>query len=123
MAETLCRFVLANSIGNLEKRILAMQREQRTMLEVQRFERIAALERRIFEHAFAAFNQVEQQLGGPVEMQALPAAGQTGEAAQVAPSKRGAAKPIAAQFQTLDASMAAESEGSSNGHRSFRRQR
>lgn len=78
MAEALCRFVLANSIGNLEKRRLSMQREQRTLLELQRFERIAALERRIFEHAFAAFDQVEQQLGGPVQVQALPAAEQTG---------------------------------------------
>ena len=41
-----------------------MQREQRALLELQRFERIAALERRIFEYAFAAFDQVEQQLMG-----------------------------------------------------------
>ena len=60
--------------------MLAMQREQRALLEVQRFERIAGLERRIFEHAFAAFDQVEQQLGGPVQVQALPAAGGTEEA-------------------------------------------
>ena len=33
--------------------------EQRALLELQRFERIAALERRIFEHVFAAFDQVE----------------------------------------------------------------
>ncbi len=75
------------------------------------------------EHAFAAFDQVEQQLGAPVEVEALPAAGQTGEATQAATSKRGAAKPITAQFQTLDPSKTTESQGSSNGHRSFRRQR
>ena len=82
---------------------------------------IAALERRIFEHAFAAFDPVEQQLGGPVPVQALPAAGQTGEAAQAAKPKRTAAKAITAEFQTLDASQTAESEGSSNGYNSFRR--
>ncbi len=38
------------------------------MLELQRFERIAALERRIFEQAFAAFDQVEQQLGASVQV-------------------------------------------------------
>ncbi len=43
--------------------VLAMQWEQRALLDAQRFERIAGLERRIFEHAFAAFDQVEQQLG------------------------------------------------------------
>ena len=119
LAETLCCFALANSIGNLEKRMLAMQWEQRALLELQRFERLAALERRIFEHAFAAFDQVEQQLGGPVQVQALPAAGQTSEAAQGAKPKRSPAKAITAEFQTLDASQA-ESEGSSNGHNSFR---
>ncbi len=123
VAEAACCFVLAKSTENAEKRMLAMQREQRAMLEVQRFERIAALERRIFEHAFAAFDQVEQQLGAPVEVQALPAAGQTGEAPQAATARRGSAKPITAQFQPLDSSQATESEGSSNGHRSFRRQR
>ena len=54
--------MLAKSTEHPEKRMLAMQREQRAMLELQRFERIAALERRIFEHAFAAFDQVEQGL-------------------------------------------------------------
>lgn len=57
-------FILAKSTQNPEKQMLAMQREQQVMLEVQRFERIAVLERQIFEHAFAAFDQVEQQLGG-----------------------------------------------------------
>jgi hypothetical protein len=79
VTEAACCFVLAKSTENPEKRMLAMQREQRALLEIQRFERIAALERRIFEHAFAAFDQVEQQLGGPVQVQALPAAGQMGE--------------------------------------------
>ena len=118
VAEVACCFVLAKSTENPEKRMLAMQREQRARLEMQRFERIAALERRIFEHAFAAFDQVEQQLGGPV--QALPAAGQTSEAAPTS-SKKSRSKAITAQFQTLDPSQAGESKGSSNGHRSFRR--
>ena len=118
-----CCFVLAKSTENPEKRMLAIQREQRAQLELQRFERIAALERRIFEHAFAAFDQVEQQLGGPVQVQALPAAGQTGEAAQDAKSKRTAAKAITAEFQTLDPAKTTESAGSSNGHRSFRSHR
>src|SRR5690348_16679973 len=121
VAEAACCFVLAKSTENPEKRMLAMQREQRALLELQRFERIAALERRIFEHAFAAFDQVEQQLGGPVQVQALPAAGQMEEAIP-ATSKKGGSKAITAEFQTLDASQGAESEGSSNGHRSFRRQ-
>lgn len=121
VAEAACCFVLAKSTENPEKRMLAMQRERRARLALQRFERIAALERRIFEHAFAAFDQVEQQLGGPVQVQALPAAGQTGEAAQAAKPKRTPAKAITSEFQTLDASQAAESEGSSNGHHSFRR--
>ena len=76
VTEAACCFVLAKSTENPEKRMLAMQR---ALLELQRFERIAALERRIFEHAFAAFDRVEQQLGGPVQVQALPAAGQMGE--------------------------------------------
>ena len=63
VAEAACCIVLAKSTHNPEKRMLAMQQEQRAMLELQRFERIAALERRIFEHAFAAFDQVEHQLG------------------------------------------------------------
>ena len=63
VAEAACCFMLAKSTQNPEKRRLSMQREQRALLELQRFERIAALERRIFEHAFAAFDQVEQQLG------------------------------------------------------------
>ena len=120
VAEAACCFVLAKSTENPEKRMLALQREQRARLELQRFERIAALERRIFEHAFAAFDQVEQQLGGPVQVQALPAAGQTSEAAQAAKPKRTAAKAITAEFQTLDPSQT-ESEGSNNGHQSFRR--
>ena len=91
------------------------------LLELQRFERIAALERRIFEHAFAAFDQVEQQLGGPVPVQALPAAGQTRKAAQAAKPKRTAAKAITGELQPLDASTSPESEGRSNGHQSFRR--
>jgi hypothetical protein len=122
VAEAACCFVLAKSTENPEKRMLAMQREQRALLELQRFERIAALERRIFEHAFAAFDQVEQQLGGPMQVQALPEAGQTGEAAQAATPKRGSSKSITGQFQTLDPSQVAETEGSSNGHQSFRRQ-
>ena len=121
VAEAACCFVLAKSTENPEKWMLAMQREQRAMLELQRFERIAALERRIFEHAFAAFDQVEHQLCGPVQVQALPAAGQTGETAQGAKPKRTAAKAITAEFQKLDPSQAGESEGSSNGHQSFRR--
>ena len=122
VAEAACCFVLAKSTENPEKRLLAMQREQRALLELQRFERIAALERRIFEHAFTAFDQVEQQLGGPVQVQALPAAGQTGKAVS-ASSKKGGSKAITAEFQSLDASQATESEGSSNGHWFFRRQR
>ena len=109
-------FILAKSTENPEKRRLALQRAR---LALQRFERIAALERRIFEQVFAAFDQVEQQLGGPV--QALPAAGQTSEATKATSSKRTPAKAITAEFQPLDASQAGESEGSSNGHRSFRR--
>ena len=112
--------VLAKSNENPEKQMRAMHR---ALLEVQRFERIAALERRIFEHAFAAFDQVEQQLGELLEVQALPAAGQTGEAGATASSKKGSSKAITAEFQTLDPSQPAESEGSRNGHRSFRRQR
>ena len=89
--------------------MLAMQREQRALLELQRFE-----------HAFAVFDQVEQQLGGPVQVQALPAAGQTGEAAS-AGGKKGGSKAITAEFQTLDVSRSREIAGSSNGHRPFRR--
>ena len=36
-----------------------MQAEQRAYLEIQRAERIAALERRIFEHAFTLFERAE----------------------------------------------------------------
>ena len=102
-----------------------MQREQRARIELQRFERIAALERRIFEHAFAAFDQVEQQLGGPVQVQARPSAGQTGEAAKGATSKRSSAKAITAEFQTLEPGQRPESEDESlgNGKRPFRRSR
>ena len=116
VAEAACCFVLAKSTENPEKRMLAMQREQRALLELQRFERIAALERRIFEHAFAAFDQVEQQLGGPVQVQALPAAGQTGAAAQAAKPKRPPAKAITAEFQPLDVSTSPESEDATNGN-------
>jgi hypothetical protein len=116
VAEAACCFVLAKSTENPEKRMLAMQREQRALLELQRFERIAALERRIFEHAFAAFDQVEQQLGGPVQVQALPAAGQTGETAQAAKPKRTPAKAITAEFQTLDVNTSPESEAATHGN-------
>lgn len=103
-----------------------MQREQRALLEVQRFERIAALERRIFEHAFAAFDQVEWELGAPVKVRELPAANEkseTDKAAKPATPKRTTAKPITAQFETHDASKAGEGEGSRNGHATFRPQR
>jgi deazaflavin-dependent oxidoreductase (nitroreductase family) len=73
-----------------------------------------------FRACLCRVGQVEQQLGGQVQVQALPAAGQTGEAAP-ASSKKGGSKAITAQFQTLDPSKATESEGSSNGHQSFRR--
>lgn len=116
VAEAACCSVLAKSTENSEKRMLAMQRGQRAMLELQRFERIAALERRIFEQAFAAFDQVEQQLGGPVQMQALPAAVQTGESVPES-LKKGGSKAITAEFQTLDASQSGKTEGSNNGHR------
>ena len=56
-----------------------------------------------------------------MQMQALPAAGQTGGTAQATKPKRTAAKAIAAEFQTLDTHQTGESEGSSNGHNSFRR--
>jgi hypothetical protein len=116
VAEAACCFILAKSTENPEKRMLAMQREQRAMLEVQRFERIAALERRIFEHAFAAFDQVEQQLVAPVPVQALPAAGEAAEAAKTAAPKRKSRKAITAAFETLDASQAPESEAARNGN-------
>src|SRR5215471_6005238 len=103
VAEAACCFVLAKSTENPEKCMLAMQREQRALLEVQRFERIAALERRIFKHAFAAFDQVEQQLGGPVQVQARPEAAQTGEEAKAPTSRLNSAKAITAEFQPLDA--------------------
>lgn len=103
VAEAACCLVLAKSTKNSEKQMLAMQR-------------ITALERRIFEHAFAAFDQVEQQLGGPVQMQALPAATQTGEAVPES-LKKGGSKAITAEFQTLDASQSGKTEGSNNGHR------
>ena len=59
VAEAAYCFVPAKSTENPEKRMLAMQREQRALLELQRFECIAALERRIFKPASAAFDQVE----------------------------------------------------------------
>ena len=82
------------------------QCEQQALVELQRFERIAALERRIFKHAFAAFDQVEQQLGAAVQVKALPAAGETEEAAKAATPKRKSGKAITADFETLDASQA-----------------
>ena len=51
-----------------------MQAEQRAYLEVQRDERIAALERRIFEHAFTLFERAETgALAAPLRVPALPA--------------------------------------------------
>src|ERR1051326_7644548 len=102
--------------------MLAMQREQRALLELQRFERIAALERRIFEHAFAALDQVEHQWGPSVQVKALPAPEPPREAA-VAPVKRKTSKAIPAEFETFDASQAGESEAARNGNGkdSFRR--
>lgn len=121
VAEAACCFILAKSTENPEKRLLAMQREQRALLEVQRFERIAALERRIFEHAFAAFDQVEHQLGAPVQVQALPAGKASEPAAQ--PRKTGHTQAITAQFQTLETGQGPESEAANkgNGKRPFRR--
>ena len=119
VAEAACCFVLAKSTETPEKRMLAMLREQRAMLELQRFERIAALERRIFEHAFAAFDQVEQQLGGPAQVQALPAAGQTEEAEEASKGvspRRKLGKTITAGSEPLDASTPPESEAASNGN-------
>lgn len=86
--------------------MLAMPREQRAILEVPRFKRIAALEQRIFEHTFAAFDQVEQQLGAAVQVKALQAASETAEATKAATPKRKSGKAIAAEFETLDASQA-----------------
>jgi hypothetical protein len=100
-----------------------MQREQRALLELQRFERIAALERRIFDHAFAAFDQVERELGAPVKVKELPAADNSGEGAKAATPKRKSGKAITGEFEALDTSRAGESEESSNGHATFRRQR
>ena len=111
VAEAACCFILAKSTQNPEKRMLAMQREQRAVLEPQRFERIAALERRIFEHAFTAFDQVEQQLGEAGPVKALPAPGETAGAAKAATQKRKSAKAIPAQFETLDASQAKDKRG------------
>jgi hypothetical protein len=115
VAEAACCFILAKSTDNPEKRMLAMQREQRALLEVQRFERIAALERRIFEHAFAAFDQVEQQLGAPVQVPALPAGKVTDPATRR--RKTGHSRSIPAAFQTLETGHGPESEAASNGNR------
>lgn len=123
IAEAACCFILAKSTENPEKRMLAMQQEQRALLEVQRFERIAALERRIFEHAFAAFDQVEEQLGAGVQVKALPEAGSATEAAKAATPKRRRGAAITAAFETLDASQAGDREVSQNGHGTFPRQR
>ena len=113
-------FILAKSTENPEKRMLALQREQRALLELQRFERIAALERRIFEHAFATFDQVEQQLGTPAEVQALPAASEVAEAAKATLPQQQRDAAIPAEVATLDASHAGGSEVSRNGHGPFR---
>ncbi len=124
VAEAACCFILAKSTENPEKRMLAMQREQRALLEVQRFERIAALERRIFEHAFAAFDQVEQQLGTPVQVKALPA---SSAAPAVSPNrKKTPPRAITAQVETLtplETGTDPESEDahSGNGKHPFRR--
>jgi hypothetical protein len=114
VAEAACCFILAKSTENPEKRMLAMQREQRALLEVQRFERIAALERRIFEHAFAAFDRVEQHLGAAVQVQALPA----GNATESAPRPKKASPPpaITTTFQTLETGQGPESEDARNGN-------
>jgi hypothetical protein len=124
VAEAACCFILAKSTDNPEKRLLAMQREQRAQLEVQRFERIAALERRIFAHAFAAFEQVEQHLGAPVPVTPLP----TSTHSTPPPRKRKNApqQPIIAEAQRLaplETSLAAESEDAQrgNGKHPFRR--
>jgi hypothetical protein len=114
VAEAACCFILAKSTENPEKRMLAMQRKQRAMLEVQRFERIAALERRIFEHAFAAFDQVEQQLDAPMQVPALPA----GTAGESAPRQKKASQPsaITTEFRTLEVGQGPESEAATNGN-------
>lgn len=80
------------------------------------------LPRRIFEYAFAAFDQVEQQLGAPVQVKALPAANEAAETPKVAKPKRTEAKPLTAQFQARDTSHTAESEESRNRHSTVRRQ-
>ncbi len=73
IAELVCCFILAKSTDNPEKRLLAMQREQRAALELARFERLAALERRIFDHAFTLFEQAEHHLEKQAEPPTLPA--------------------------------------------------
>jgi len=101
VAEIVCCFVLAKSTENPEKRIQAMQREQRAALELARYERIAALERRIFEYAFNAFEQAERQLTQRVERAPLPG-------------------PHAEPLTLPKASSSTqESEGASNGNHSF----
>ncbi len=74
VAEAACCFVLAKSTDSPEKRVKAMQAEQRAYLEIQRAERIAALERRIFEHAFTLFEQAEAGALGASQRPALPPA-------------------------------------------------
>ena len=54
--------------------------------------------------------------GGETLVQALPAAGQTAEAAKAATSRRKSEKAITAVFETLDASQAPESEAARNGN-------
>jgi len=127
VAEAACCFILAKSTENPEKRMLAMQREQRALLEVQRFESIAALERRIFEHAFAAFDQMEQSLAGTVQVQALPPS-PPGASPTPQAGRKGQSQAITAEFHTLaplDASQTTESEDAQrgNGKRPFRRGR
>jgi hypothetical protein len=90
--------------------MLALQREQRALLEL-RFARIAALERRIFEHAYTSFDQVEQELLAPEHVKALLAAGETAEAANAARPKLKTGKAITAAFETLDASQAKDKRG------------
>jgi hypothetical protein len=68
------------------------------------------------EHAFAAFDPVEQQLEAAVQVKALPVAGEAAEAANVGTLKRKSGRAIIAEFKMLDASQALESEAASNGN-------
>jgi hypothetical protein len=51
-----------------------------------------------------------------VLVQALPAAGESADSAKAATPKRKSGKAITADFETLDASEAPESEAASNGN-------